>query len=119
MEAFMQLADEAAIEFEEYRAEHEMLKEKKKHENEEHQKHDLEKIESDLKEDGLCSVRKAIREDTEIYLTCGDDSEEEKEELDEDDTEEKKEFESFQQFLANQKTKRDLQRKKCTDSINQ
>lgn len=57
----MKLTDEAAIEYEEYRAENELLKSKKKELDEERQKNDLERIDHDLKKDGLCSVRKAIR----------------------------------------------------------
>ncbi|XP_042231142.1 GPN-loop GTPase 1-like [Homarus americanus] len=110
MDAFMHLTDEAAIEFEDYRSEHEMLKMKKKSREEEREKGDLERIDRDLKKEGLCSVRKAIRKDTEIYLTHGSDSEGEGEVLDEEDTMEKKELESFQQFLSNQKAKREHQR---------
>lgn len=48
------------------------------------------------------------REDTEIYLRQGSDSEEEQ--VDEDDEEEKKELESFKEFLNNQKVKREQQK---------
>lgn len=50
------------------------------------------------------------REDTEIYLRQGSDTEEEEEQVDEDDEEEKKELESFKEFLNNQKVKREQQR---------
>lgn len=119
MDAFMRLADEAAIEFEDYRADCEKLKRKKKLENEKRQKNILGKIDRDLQEEGLCSVRKAIREDTDIFLSHASESEEEREELDEDDTEEKKELESFQSFLTSHKTKMENQRKKFADSTNQ
>lgn len=116
MDAFMKLTDEAAIEYEEYCAESESLKSKKKEVEEERQKSDLEKIDCDLKKDGLCSVRKLIREDTEIYLTHESDNDEEKEDIDEDDTEEKKELYSFQQFLSNQKLKREQQKTNLQNS---
>lgn len=50
------------------------------------------------------------REDTEIYLRQGSDSEEDQEQVDEEDEEEKKELESFREFLNNQKIKREQQR---------
>ncbi|KAG7163842.1 GPN-loop GTPase 1-like, partial [Homarus americanus] len=97
MDAFMHLTDEAAIEFEDYRSEHEMLKMKKKSREEEREK-------------GAGLEHKQLLKDTEIYLTHGSDSEGEGEVLDEEDTMEKKELESFQQFLSNQKAKREHQR---------
>lgn len=108
---FMKLVDEAAKEYEEYRAEYEALQGKKKKEDEKRLKANMGKINKDLEKEGLCSVRKAIREDTEIYLRQGSDSEEEHDEMaDEDDAEEKKELESFKDFLTNQKIKREQQR---------
>lgn len=50
------------------------------------------------------------REDTEIYLRQGSDSEGDQDEVDEEDAEEKKELESFREFLNNQKVKREQQR---------
>lgn len=108
LDTFMKLTEEAAVEYEEYRAEYEMMKAKKKEAEEERQKSSLDRIEKDLRKEGLCSVRRSIREDTEIFLTH--DEEEEEEALDEDDIEEKRELESFQEFLAKQKVKRDNQK---------
>lgn len=110
MEDFMKLLDEAAVDYEEYRAEYEEMRNKKKNEEEERQKVDLSKISQDLEKEGLCFVRKAIREDTEIYLRQGSDTDEEQEQVDEDDEEEKNELESFKEFLNNQKVKREQQR---------
>ncbi|XP_045138846.1 GPN-loop GTPase 1-like [Portunus trituberculatus] len=108
---FMTLVDEAAKDYEEYRAEYEALQDKKKKEKEQQQKANIGKINKDLEKEGLCTIRKAIREDTEIYLRQGSDSEEEHDEmLDNDDAEEKKELESFKDFLTNQKIKREQQR---------
>ncbi|KAK7028964.1 GPN-loop GTPase 1 [Halocaridina rubra] len=103
MEEFMKLIDEAAVEYEEYRAEYEQLKGQKMESEAARQRNSLSRIEKDLKE-GLCSVREAIREETDIYLTPGGEEETE-EVIDEDDTEEKNELASFQQFLAEHKTK--------------
>lgn len=114
IDTFMKLTDEAAVEYEEYRAEYEMMKAKKKEAEEQRQKSSLDRIEKDLRKEGLCSVRKSIREDTEIFLTH--DEEEEEEALDEDDMEEKRELESFQEFLAKQKVKRDNQKMQQTNS---
>lgn len=61
MEDFLKLVDEAAEDYEEYRAEYEALRNKKKKEEEERQKADIDKISEDLKKEGLCFVRKAIR----------------------------------------------------------
>lgn len=58
---FMKLVDEAAKEYEEYRAEYEALQGKKKKEDEKRLKANMGKINKDLEKEGLCSVRKAIR----------------------------------------------------------
>lgn len=68
MEDFMKLVDEAALEYEEYRSEQEALRNKKKKEEEERQKADLGKISQDLKKEGLCFIRKAIRSVQEVFV---------------------------------------------------
>ena len=57
----MKLIDEAAVEYEDYRAEYEMMKGKKKEAEADRQGRSLKRVEKDLEEEGLCSVRKEIR----------------------------------------------------------
>ena len=58
---FMKLVDEASKDYEEYRAEYEALRDKKKKEKEQKQELSIAKINKDLEKEGLCSIRKAIR----------------------------------------------------------
>lgn len=73
MEDFMKLVDEAALDYEEYRAEYEEMRNKKKKEEEERQKADLSKISKDVEKEGLCFVRKAIRSVQRCFLLYKND----------------------------------------------
>ncbi|XP_068230166.1 GPN-loop GTPase 1 [Palaemon carinicauda] len=107
MEDFMKIIDEAAIEYEDYRTEYELLKGQRKEEEAKRQMGNIKHIKKDLEEEGLCYVRQKIRDQTDIFLTPGGDEDHEEEEIDEDDTEEKNELASFQKFLSEHKIKQD------------
>lgn len=55
------LLEEAKVEYEDYRVEHQALREQQRRIEEERQLKNLNSKEEDMKEGGLCSVRKAIR----------------------------------------------------------
>lgn len=105
IDKFVELLSESAEEFEEYRSEYNRVKTEQKKAERDKYESNLNRMDKDLKEEGLCTVRKAIRKDTEIFLNPGGDSGDEEENVDEDDTEEKRELESFTQFLGQHKEK--------------
>lgn len=53
--------EEAKVEYEGYRVEHQALREQQRRNEQERQLKNLNSKEEDVKEGGLCSVRKAIR----------------------------------------------------------
>lgn len=55
------LMEEARVEYEDYRVEHQALREQQRRAEQERQLKNLKSKEEEVKEGGLCSVRKAIR----------------------------------------------------------
>ncbi|RXG50947.1 GPN-loop GTPase 1 [Armadillidium vulgare] len=96
--------DEAGVEYEDYRSEYEKVKESQKSILTQRKEEAFKRIGKDLQDDvSFCSVKKLIREETEVYLSPGSDNSDEEEELDIEDAEEKKEAESFRSFLDDHK----------------